>query len=326
MDYTTFLSIYSEIVSPDLRNPIHLLRAVDMVGNGASSASVAAELRTTVRKVNEIVRQADPLAYLVGFTTADIPVETLERAKLILGQLVIGRAAEVVFETEYKQEMGASELQLIDLREGRTDTDYRVVNGSSKNLYRINIKFHGSRFRRSEELVGLTSDDCFPLATYKIYNALQKQEAEHLPYMFVVVSPKGVTAKEVGDSIDDRLVNFLCRFIKPSRLVGRRLVEDRIVQFLQITSAVPFEFSVQMLGNADWNIISARKAHLLLHSKLYDRVFALRTRNFARAFKGAELDMHFSLKADMTPLRQFLQVLKQEGLTKVASLLERGTY
>jgi len=60
-------------------------------------------------------------------------------------------------------------------------------------------------------------------------------------------------------------------------------------------------------------------------AKLFERVFALRIRGFAQQFRSAELDMHFSLKDDLTPLEEFFGTLRQEGQTKVAGQLERGT-
>ena len=49
-----------------------------------------------------------------------------------------------------------------------THTDYRVLNGGGRQVFRLNIKFHGTLFGKAPELVGLDSEDCFPLATYKI--------------------------------------------------------------------------------------------------------------------------------------------------------------
>jgi hypothetical protein len=45
----------------------------------------------------------------------------------------------------------------------------------------------------------------------------------------------------------------------------------------------------------------------------------------AQQLRGAELDMHFSLKRDLVTFKDFLHTLKHEGQTKMASLLERGT-
>lgn len=36
-------------------------------------------------------------------------------------------------------------------------------------------------------------------------------------------------------------------------------------------------------------------------------MFAVRVRGFTRNYRNAELDMHFSLKEDLSPLKQFLQ-------------------
>lgn len=83
--------------------------------------------------------------------------------------------------------MHSEEFELRDLREGRTDTDYRLHNGRGRPIYRVNIKFHGSQFRRGREMVGLDSSDCFALATYKIHSAIEKQKQEGLPYFFAIV-------------------------------------------------------------------------------------------------------------------------------------------
>ena len=90
----------------------------------------------------------------------------------MLGGLLLGRCAELAFERIYKTEMESDEFELRDLREGRTDTDYRLYNGRGRPIYRINIKFHGAQFRQAREWVGLEPRDCFALATYKINGAL----------------------------------------------------------------------------------------------------------------------------------------------------------
>ena len=64
----------------------------------------------------------------------------------------------------------------------------------------INIKFHDTAFRKAAELVGLDPGDCFALATYKIYQGLQKQEKEVLPYLFAVVGVSGLTGARVGEA------------------------------------------------------------------------------------------------------------------------------
>jgi hypothetical protein len=94
------------------------------------------------------------------------------RTARILGSLVLGQAAEKVFEGIYRAKLSTTEIKLVDLRESRNDTDFRLINGQGRPLYRLNIKFHGSLFRNALNLVGLQPEDCFPLASYKIKSAL----------------------------------------------------------------------------------------------------------------------------------------------------------
>ena len=54
-------------------------------------------------------------------------------------------------------------------------------------------------------------------------------------------------------------------------------------------------------------------------------MYALRVRNFAKVFGAAEVDMHFSLKKDLTSLKELFRVLREEGPVKTGGLLERGT-
>ena len=55
-------------------------------------------------------------------------------------------------------------------------------------------------------------------------------------------------------------------------------------------------------------------------------LYALRVRGFARNYRNAELDMHFSLTGDLTPLSEFLRVLKNDGVQGLVGRLERGTF
>ncbi len=87
-----------------------------------------------------------------------------------------------------------------------------------------------------------------------------------------------------------------------------------------------FVQTLERILQADWYMISARRADRLLRERLFERVYALRLRGFARAFRGAELDMHFSLSGDLIPLPQFLTTLREGGQQKVTTLMERGEY
>jgi hypothetical protein len=304
--------------------PLNLLCVRERLRQGASHVAIARELRTTLGRVQALERSRTPVADILGIRAKDIPADQYSRIRKTLGVLILGRAAEVAFEDIYRSAMKASEFELVDLREGRSDTDYRLLNGGRRPLYRINIKFFGSNFRRGPELVQLAPEDCFPLATYKIHGALQKQQSEHLPYIFVIVGVPGLTGETIAPAIEDNIVKPLA-WLTASRIGGKRNLEDRVVAKVVEARSPAYTAAYDRIRSAEWFVLSARRADLLLREKLFDRVYALRIRGFAQQFRSAELDMHYSLQNDMMNLKAFLELLKAEGQTRAASMLERGS-
>jgi hypothetical protein len=73
-------------------------------------------------------------------------------------------------------------------------------------------------------------------------------------------------------------------------------------------------------------VISAAKASKLLHEKLFERVHALSLKGFTRKFRNAEVDMHFSLSQELTPVRTFLEVLVKQSPQNFAVRLYIGDY
>lgn len=110
------------------------------------------------------------------------------------------------------------------------------------------------------------------------------------------------------------------------RAARKRDIEDRIVYFLHEDGHPAFAATRKRLATAQWYVLGAKKADKLLRELLFERVFALRTRNFSRQFRGAELDMHYSLSRDLTPLETYLDMLRDAGYPRVTTLLERGDY
>jgi len=104
------------------------------------------------------------------------------------------------------------------------------------------------------------------------------------------------------------------------------LVEELGFHLAQVNGHSSFDSMRDRIRKAQWYVLSARKADKLLREFLFERVFALRTRNFSRQFRGAELDMHFSLSKDMTPLSKYLETLRESGYPRVTTLLERGDF
>lgn len=304
--------------------PFNLLRGKQILEGGELPHAAARAVGTNSRVLQAFVAADDPVSVLFG----DAPPDDAARrsARQILGNLIVGHCAEITFEEIYKAHLHTTELELRDMREGRSDTDYRLFNGRGRPVYRVNIKFHGSLFRRAKELVGLEPEDCFALATYKIHGALEKQTRDELPYIFVIVSVPNLTAESIGGGVPPELMDFMVCVHAAKKIPRKRNIEDRIVQVLAEEAHPSFASTQAAIASARWFVLGARKADKLLREKLFDRVYALRTRGFARVFRGAELDMHFSLSQDLTPLAAYLDMLRDAGYPRVTTLLERGEY
>jgi hypothetical protein len=306
--------------------PLHILQALSLCASGTSPNEAAKAVGTNQASVKNASEAPDPVAAVLGLALNEIDDRFRRRASQILGQLLLGRCAEIAFEQIYKSEMHSEEFDLRDLREGRTDTDYRLYNGRGRPIYRVNIKFHGSPFRRAPDLVGLDSADCFALATYKINSAIEKQKQEGLPYFFAIVGVPNLTGESVGRDIPPFLVETVALIDQAPKGKSKRDLEDAVVERLVQDNNPVFQKTLERILTADWYVLSARRADKLLRELLFDRVFALRMRGFARVFRGAELDMHFSLSKDLIPLKQFLATLREGGPQRVTTLMERGDY
>lgn len=126
--------------------------------------------------------------------------------------------------------------------------------------------------------------------------------------------------------LPDDLVEIAALVHTAPRVGNKRDFEDHVVAYCVRSKQPAFEGTYQHVFRARWHILSARKADKLLRELLFERVYAMRIRGFAQQFRSAELDMHFSLSKDLMELRDFLATLRAEGLTKVATLIERGEY
>ena len=304
--------------------PFNLLKGCQFVRSGKEISAAAREVGTTAARLRNYCESKDLVVELFGIEEPTDDGRKLSRQ--ILGNLIVGRCAEITFEEIYKTHTHTTELELRDLREGRSDTDYRLYNGRGRPVYRVNIKFHGTLFRRAKEMVALEPEDCFALATYKIDGALQKQKRDELPYLFIIVSVPNFGAESIGAAVPGELQDFVARVTASKRIPKKRDMEDRVVEALQHEGHPAFDRTREQIAKAKWYVLGAKKADKLLRELLFERVFALRTRNFSRQFRGAELDMHFSLSRDLTPLSTYLDMLRDAGYPRVTTLLERGDY
>ena len=108
---------------------------------------------------------------------------------------------------------------------------------------------------------------------------------------------------------------------------GKMTVEEAIVSRLLRADYLPqFRPIFDRMPEGQFRVISAKKASKLLLEKLFQRVHALSLKSFTRKFRNAEVDMHFSLSEELTPVLTFLQLLIEESPQKFAVRLYTGDY
>lgn len=303
--------------------PLHILQGVMLFEQGSTARDAAKQVGTTETKLRELSQNPQIVSAILGQRDAAPTAEEIQRRRNRIGQMIVGKAAELAFEDIYRNE-GPREFALEDYRDSHNETDYRMLDSGGRPVWRINIKFFGSLFRKARENVGLEPEDCFPLATYKVYSALKKQDEEHLAYIFVVVSVPGVTAVTVGEELADALGPIVDLLLMDS-LTGKKTLEDRFVEHLAAKRHPAFERAYAGMRATKWYVMSAKRADDLLRKLLFDRVHAVRLPNFARNFRNAELDMHYSLKEDLTDLQEFFVLIKKGGLQQVSHMLAKGS-
>lgn len=256
---------------------IRQVLAVDRVLHGESLEAVSRDARVQTHRLRKLVASVQQAGSSAFGDIAAISAEVFATAKNGIAQMLLSLLAERRFIQLSNQITGAGVLKIEDHRPSRTDTDFRLMNGGGRPLCRLNIKFHGTAFRESRRYVGLEPEDCFPLATYKINNADRRQHAENLPYVFIILTALDLSAAEVA-----------------------RIVPDDYV-----------EVETTRMPEGQFRVLSASRAIDLLKKHLFDRIHALSLKAFNRKFRNAEVDMHFSLTQDLTPVRTFLELTRE---------------
>lgn len=116
MTQDEFINLLREIFGGEnWPKPLHLLRGVEHVRHGEEVSTVAKAVRTVQKRLEEILVAADPIQHVLGLGLSEIRDESLLKATQILGQLLLGRCAELAFENIFRSEMHAHELELRDL-------------------------------------------------------------------------------------------------------------------------------------------------------------------------------------------------------------------
>ena len=215
---------------------------------------------TTRARLQGALDAEDVVEHVIGVKEADASAADVNKLRRNVGQLVLGRAAELAFEDICLAAIDPTEFSLKDLREGRTNADYRLLNGNGPPLYRFNVKYFGSVFRRGAEMVGLDPSDCFPLAAYKIHAALQEQTREHLPYVFAIVGVPRLNADAVSVAIPITDTKPIATLFASKRVRRKRDFEDWFVDRIVSEKSPAFEDAYNQIRAAEWYVLSARRA------------------------------------------------------------------
>src|SRR4029077_21263614 len=102
--------------------PFNLLKGQNLADAGKDLREAAREVGTNSATLGAFCRSTDKIGALFGSERPD--EDGRKRVRQILGNLIVGHCAEIAFEEIYKNHTHATELELRDLREGRSDTDY----------------------------------------------------------------------------------------------------------------------------------------------------------------------------------------------------------
>ncbi|WZO97334.1 hypothetical protein EP7_004359 [Isosphaeraceae bacterium EP7] len=302
------------------------LGAARRISSGDSLDEVARSLGLHKPTLRKIAEAPDTLKAVLGVEASAIATDDRTRREKQLGQMLLGVAAENAFVARYEIGLESQGLRLEDLREGRGNSDYHVKLGES-SWCQLNIKFHGSRFQKARELVGLDPEDSFALATYKINSALEEQVAKGIPYVFAIIGVTDISGITIGQAIPTALqdANALIAMSTKSG-IKKRDFEDAIANHMASTNAPPYPETYRRIQAGHWYMISAAKAMRLMLEKLFQRVYALRVHRFAQNYRTAEVDMHFSLGEDLLPFETFLERLRAEGPEVMHRHLVEGVY
>jgi hypothetical protein len=291
-------------------------RAILRVLRGEDVAAVGADLKLTRFHLGRWVTAVQADGFYDWLGREEPAPDRLARARGGIAQMLLGLLAEQHFEGLARGILGEHGFGVKDDRVGRTDTDYLLVDRDRRPVCRFNIKFHGTLFRESPEYVGLPPEDCFPLATYKIHGALRRQDAERVPYVFLIVSVPDFPRADVERSIGDEDVWLAA--------LSDRNTEEAIVRTIASEPWVgPIRDRIQA---SEFRALSARRADRLLRDLMFERVHALRLRGFNRTFRGAEINMHLSLSREMIAFTDFLRFLADNGVLQLTVSLDRGDF
>lgn len=201
-----------------------------------------------------------------------------------------------------------------DRDSGHGLTDFTLREGDL--ALPINVKNAGTKFERAQDLVGFDPGDCVPIPAYKAFAAL-----EAVPDLLYVVS----IDFDLGSVLEELLPNVLTpqemvAWDVLSRYAGAR---HRSAEDLFVSSIVRrhWEKFREAAGETDFYVISARKAVRILQTNPR-RTPGLGLRAWGTG-ANAEVNVHVSVKAEMTPWKEVERRILALGLDDILRAINR---
>jgi hypothetical protein len=272
-------------------------RAIERVLAGEPAKSVAAEIRLSGRALTRLVEsvKAAGLAGLVS--DLDERLASLPERRIAITQLLLARLAERRFELLSPRLTAGRTLIVEPQHNERSPAEYLLKDGAGRGVCRLAITFHASAVRDARE-VALEPDDCFAVPTHAIHAALSRQEAERVPYLFLVVRNLALRPSSVAASVPEALAWL------SAVLDGKRFVDEAVADYLcREEFAARLEGIWRRMSESEFLVISAAKAARVLRERLFERVPALRVSRFV---PPTRITMHFSLSQDLVPFSKLV--------------------
>lgn len=180
----------------------------------------------------------------------------------------------------------------------------------------INVKTATTKFRKSEDLVGLKPDDCIPIPAYKAQGAVEK-----VPSLVYVVSAD----YDLLDLLDEKLPELLSRtelicWDLLNNYAGSQIrdAEDRFV-FNMVN-----KYSEQLddaINHHPFHVISARKAIKILKENP-ERTPGIGMKAWGTG-ASAEVNIHVSIEDDMTLWTEVQKRIISNGVEDIIDAVNR---
>jgi hypothetical protein len=314
MDDSKIASALLDVVGPSRWEVVALARAyISWKNSDANPERQLFEASSfTLRRSKELIDQFGRQSLVAAFK----PRERIGSAENPITKLFPAAFAEQLFVEELDSLAAArSGLEYSDDRY----SGYQFVDFTLKeraDSLPINVKNAGTRFLNAEALVELKPDDCVPIPAYKAYGAL-----ETLPNLLYAVCPD----YELTTKLEAALPSI---FTENERMVWQILnryagahLRDAEDRFVSSIIARHWSQLKAIATNTNFFVVSARKAIRVLQTKP-QRTPGLGLRAWGTSARG-EVNVHLSIKEDMTPWREVRDRIESKGLSDIISAVNR---